>query len=637
MARSFNHPSSSTSLRSVRIWVNMKESTVGTKPIDNIGARVEVASFGATKLTGNRSPFMGRVSSTNSIVIFLGIVAFFFVFSMDLELVNRLAEVLVLDEGDDPVLSLNKAGIEEGKRRMDLCLVGKVIGPRPANKEGIEKAMKMVWKLHHRFQVEELSSKNVFRFFFGSREDRQRVYGGGPWTFDKQLIYFVKPMGLGEISKMNFDFTSFWISINNVPLACMTELFAREWGEQIGKLEDIKIVNGAMKVRVRINITEPLKRGLRVAVDDQGNEVSLIFQYEHLPDFCYDCGIIRHKALDCPLRDFAGDNPKFDSGRFDSWMCAPSSPPPDQYRVQRNRESSPLDRPIMTMGEASRIIAAVGRNRVRYSGPTSEELDPIFVLEARKQSVIPVVERDMELSKVSSALDGSTVVESVTPAAMNGMQESNGEWSKGEDIALTRVSEDVVAEGVFLDHSKQKLTKEQKGKGVIAHSSQEEISFSHALQQTFDPLIKAQKAKTWKRLNSSYGRGSKGVCKSSSFPISPKLSHVMVANAKYKLSPKISGGGKRKMEVDGDTGRSGGLLLMWNDDWEVSVKSFLAGHIDALVQCPGRRLWRFTRFETHWLKDEECHEIVHQTWLALDVLWRVKIALLIFLGGVPIG
>ncbi|KAF4363220.1 hypothetical protein F8388_020790 [Cannabis sativa] len=275
---------------------------------------------------------MGRVESTVTIVFLLYFLAFVRVLSMDLDLVNRLAEVLRLDEGDGPVLELNKAGIEEGKKRLDLCLVGKVIGPRPANKEGIENAMKGIWKLNHRFQVEELSSKNVFRFIFGSREDRQRVYGGRPWTIDKQLICFVKPMGLGEISKMNFDFTSFWISINNVPLACMTELFAREWAERIGKLEDIKLVNGTMKVRVRMNITEPLKRGLRVAVDELGNEVSLLFQYEHLPDFCFDCGIIGHKALDCPLRDFVGDNPRPDRGRYGSWMCAPSSPPRDRVR-----------------------------------------------------------------------------------------------------------------------------------------------------------------------------------------------------------------------------------------------------------------------------------------------------------------
>ncbi|KAF4360183.1 hypothetical protein F8388_000052 [Cannabis sativa] len=78
--------------------------------------------------------------------------------------------------------------------------------------------------------------------------------------------------------------------------------------------------------------------------------------------------------------------------------------------------------------------------------------------------------------------------------------------------------------------------------------------------------------------------------KSSSFPISPKLSHVIVANALNKLSPRSGGGGKRKMDING------GLLLLWNDDWEVSVKSFTFGHIDALVKCPGRDLWRFTGF-----------------------------------------
>ncbi|KAF4360182.1 hypothetical protein F8388_000051 [Cannabis sativa] len=286
---------------------------------------------------------------------------------MDLELVNRLAEVLILDEGDGPVLPLNKAGVEEGKKRLDLCLIGKVIGPRPANKEGIVRAMKGVWKINHRFQ------------------DRQRVFGGGPWTIDKQLICFVKPMGLGEVSKMNFDFSSFWISINNVPLACMTKLFAREWGERIGKLEDIKLVNGTMKVRVRLNITEPLKRGLRVAIDDQGNEVSLLFQYEHLPDFFYDCGIIGHKALDCPLRDFAGDNPRFDGGRFGSWLCAPASPPRDNFRFNKKRAESPNNRPIMSMGEALKIISAVERSRPRFSSLTQEHLAPTSILGRRER------------------------------------------------------------------------------------------------------------------------------------------------------------------------------------------------------------------------------------------------------------
>uniref|UniRef100_A0A803PW62 CCHC-type domain-containing protein n=2 Tax=Cannabis sativa TaxID=3483 RepID=A0A803PW62_CANSA len=151
------------------------------------------------------------------------------------------------------------------------------------------------------------------------------------------------------------------------------------------KLEDIKLVNGTMKVRVQMNITEPLKRGLRVAVDELGNEVSLLFQYEHLLDFCFDCGIIGHKALDCPLRDFVGNNPRPDRGRYGSWMCAPSSPPRDRFRYQKKRDNSPSNRPIMSMGEASRILSAVERGRVRYSGPTQEELAPTSVLEGRER------------------------------------------------------------------------------------------------------------------------------------------------------------------------------------------------------------------------------------------------------------
>ena len=43
---------------------------------------------------------------------------------------------------------------------------------------------------------------------------------GGPWSFDRQLISLVKPKGLGEITKMEFNKVSFWVQIGNVPLGC---------------------------------------------------------------------------------------------------------------------------------------------------------------------------------------------------------------------------------------------------------------------------------------------------------------------------------------------------------------------------------------------------------------------------------
>ncbi|KAF4366842.1 hypothetical protein F8388_013907 [Cannabis sativa] len=520
---------------------------------------------------------MGRVQSTISGVFFIGFASFFlgfaaifYVHSMDLELVNRLSEVLVLDEGDGPILSLNKAGIEEGKKKMDLCLVGKVIGPRPANKEGIEKAMNGVWKIHHRFQVEELSSNNVFRFFFGCREDRQRVYGGGPWTIDKQLICFVKPVGLGEISKMNFDFTSFWISINNVPLACMTELFAREWGERIGKLEDIKIVNGTMKVRVRINITEPLKRGLRVAIDDQGNEVSLLFQYEHLPDFCFDCGIIGHKALDYPLRDFAGVNPNFDRGRYGSWMCAPSSPPRDRSRYQKKRETSPSNRPIMTMGEASKIVSAVERNRVRYSGPTPEELAPTSVLEAR--------ERDEELASKANIEENAPVAGGFqSEVTRSEMGRQNVDHMVFEEVLLPSSAPQVCVSAVGIVLPDSDNGKERSGSvyssGVDVDSTSGKVDM-HG--QCF----------TW--LNKRQGMAH----------VQERLDRYFCNQDRHNLYPSVR-------VINGD---------LIHSDHQPVVAS-----LENVIQTQQNDRKRCFQFETHWLKDDDCHDIVHRTWLAPDV------------------
>ncbi|KAF4366329.1 hypothetical protein F8388_017483 [Cannabis sativa] len=368
---------------------------------------------------------MGRVQSTISDAVilasasvfcdFLGGIAFFLGFSailvvhragclrfsMDLELVNRLSEVLVLDEGDGPVLSLNKDGIEEGKKKMELCLVGKVIGPRPANKEGIEKAMNGVWKIHHRFQVEELSSKNVFRFFFGCREDPQRVYGGGPWTIDKQLICFVKPMGLGEISKMNFDFTSFWISINNVPLA------------------------------------------------------------------------------------------------------------------------------------------------FRYSGPMPKELAPTSVLEAR--------ERDEELAFKADLEENALVTVGVQ-----------------SEVCMPVVGS-VVPDS---DFGKGRLGKVSSSEGNVGSTSGKV---------------------------DMHGEGD------------PKLSHVIVANAKFKVSPKVGGGGKRKMELGvnsaSDWHNLYPLVRVINGDLIHSDHRPVVASLENVIRNPQNDRKRCFRFETHWLKDDDCVRI----------------------------
>lgn len=56
-----------------------------------------------------------------------------------------------------------------------------------------------------------------------------------------------------------------------------------------------------MRIRVHIDVSHPFRRGIHVFMDELLEEVLLILQYEHLFDFCYNYGIIGHKAQECTL------------------------------------------------------------------------------------------------------------------------------------------------------------------------------------------------------------------------------------------------------------------------------------------------------------------------------------------------
>ena len=55
-----------------------------------------------------------------------------------------------------------------------------------------------------------------------------------------------------------------------------------------------------LRVHVEIDMSKPLCRGRKVALDDD-NERWIAFKYEKLPNFCYWCGLISHDGKDCDL------------------------------------------------------------------------------------------------------------------------------------------------------------------------------------------------------------------------------------------------------------------------------------------------------------------------------------------------
>lgn len=155
------------------------------------------------------------------------------------------------------------------------------------------------------------------------------MFSGGPWLFDKQVIVFVKPKGISETLNVEFNKVAFWIHILNVPLACLNESCARLWGNEIGELLATEVHGIDMKVRVLTDVTKPLRCGIRVFIEEANAWVTLLLQYEFLPDFCFWCEVIAHKDRECTI---LGDLDKnVDTARFDPWM---------RYRNSRTRSGN---------------------------------------------------------------------------------------------------------------------------------------------------------------------------------------------------------------------------------------------------------------------------------------------------------
>ena len=55
-----------------------------------------------------------------------------------------------------------------------------------------------------------------------------------------------------------------------------------------------------IRIRVKVDITKPLCRGRKIGLAN-GREGWATFKYEHLPNFCYWCGLLTHSKKDCAL------------------------------------------------------------------------------------------------------------------------------------------------------------------------------------------------------------------------------------------------------------------------------------------------------------------------------------------------
>ena len=129
--------------------------------------------------------------------------------------------------------------------------------------------------------------------------------------FDKELLVMEEFDPEKMIYEYEFNLIPMWFRVFGLPLGYMNRATGEKIGADFNELIEVdvgrdgKVVGKFLWVKVKLDITQPLMRGFILEREKKkggtGEEMlkkkELLwsrFEYEHLPDFCYTCGVIRH-------------------------------------------------------------------------------------------------------------------------------------------------------------------------------------------------------------------------------------------------------------------------------------------------------------------------------------------------------
>ena len=204
-------------------------------------------------------------------------------------------------------------------------LVGKFFTKRSVNMDAVAKTFRPLWRARQNFHIRDAGNNHlVFTFEFDA--NMEKVLLGEPWTFDRHLVVFQRYDGKSSMDELDFGCSKFWVQIHHLPFSHLTPEIAMDIGRTLGTVvlsEDTSdmIRGNFIRMRVIIDISQPLCRGRQVSFDD-GSEGWISFKYERLANVCYWCGRLTHDEKDCIMWLQSKGSLKVENQQFGQWLRA---------------------------------------------------------------------------------------------------------------------------------------------------------------------------------------------------------------------------------------------------------------------------------------------------------------------------
>uniref|UniRef100_A0A803PUD0 Reverse transcriptase domain-containing protein n=1 Tax=Cannabis sativa TaxID=3483 RepID=A0A803PUD0_CANSA len=186
------------------------------------------------------------------------------------------------------------------------CLVGKFLTGRIIDFDAMRHMMASLWQPGKGVYIKELDT-NRYIFQFYHELDVQTVVDGSPWTFNRIPLVFHRLKKGDDPRSVHLHKLDMWVQIHDLRSGFMMDKVVRSAGAYVGAFvkSDPRNFNGIwrdfLRVRSTIDIEKPLKRRMKLSKEN-GEWIWANFKYEHLPTFCFICGVIGHSERACLKR-----------------------------------------------------------------------------------------------------------------------------------------------------------------------------------------------------------------------------------------------------------------------------------------------------------------------------------------------
>ena len=127
------------------------------------------------------------------------------------EVIHSLGN-MKLNIEEEEVIEVSDEGRQEEIESCSQSLLGKFLTCRPFNKKAATNTLKKAWGLEGGVQIKEVGS-NLFQFKFQNEFEMERVFRGGPWTFDNQALILCRWQKGMTARNVKFESIPLWVQI----------------------------------------------------------------------------------------------------------------------------------------------------------------------------------------------------------------------------------------------------------------------------------------------------------------------------------------------------------------------------------------------------------------------------------------